>query len=84
MAEYDKPPIEEDIRSEDHEYNPAIEPQSSKAWLNLLQESEDAFEDWNHHCDNHRSAICQSGAAFVAAMAHCKQRSFRFSGPIAR
>jgi hypothetical protein len=52
MADYDKPPIEEDIRSEDHEFNPALEPQSSKAWLNLLQESEDAFEDWNQHCDN--------------------------------
>jgi hypothetical protein len=52
MADYDKPPIEEDIRSEDAEFNPALEPQSSKAWLNLLQESEDAFEDWNQHCDN--------------------------------
>jgi hypothetical protein len=54
MAEYDadKPPIEDDIRSEDHEYNPALEPQSAKAWLNLLKESEEAFEDWNKHCDN--------------------------------
>ena len=54
MAEYDsgKPPVEEDIRSEDHEFNPTLEPKSAKAWLNLLQESEDAFEDWNNHCDN--------------------------------
>ena len=48
-------PIEEDIRSDDLEYDPqaveAIEPKSSKAWLNLLQESEDAFDDWNIHCD---------------------------------
>jgi len=47
----DKKPHEDDLRSEDHEFNPAIEPQSAKAWLNLLQESEDAFENWNDHCD---------------------------------
>jgi len=45
-------PIEQDIRSEDHEFNPALEPKSAKAWLNLLEESEDAFESWNDHCDN--------------------------------
>ena len=39
------------VRHDDLEYNPAVEPKSSKAWLNLLQESEDAFEDWNNHCD---------------------------------
>ena len=48
-------PVEEDIRNDDLEYNPqaveAIEPKSAKAWLNLLQESEDAFEQWNAHCD---------------------------------
>ena len=37
---------------DDEEYNPQLEPKSAKAWLNLLQESEDAFEDWNDHCDN--------------------------------
>ena len=52
MSEYDKPPIEDDLRHDDAEFNPALEPQSAKAWLNLLQESEDAFENWNHHCDN--------------------------------
>src|SRR5580765_1883102 len=54
MAEYDadKPPVEDDIRFDDEEYNPTLEPQSAKAWLNLLQESEDAFEPWNNHCDN--------------------------------
>jgi hypothetical protein len=51
MAEFDKPD-EADLRSEDAEYNPGVEPKSSKAWLNLLLESEDAFESWNDHCDN--------------------------------
>jgi hypothetical protein len=53
MAEYDQKPHEDDLRSEDHEYNPAIEPKSAKAWLNLLTESEDAFETWNDHCDRY-------------------------------
>jgi len=50
MAEFDKPD-EADLRSEDAEYNPGVEPKSSKAWLNLLLESEDAFESWQDHCD---------------------------------
>jgi hypothetical protein len=45
-------PIEEDVRFDDTEYNPTLEPKSSKAWLNLLRESEKAFEDWNARCDN--------------------------------
>ena len=45
-------PIAEDERSGDAEYNPALDPEKAKAWLNLLQESEDAFEDWNEACDN--------------------------------
>jgi len=44
-------PTQEDERHDDHEYNPAIEPGSAKAWLNLLRESEKAFERWNDHCD---------------------------------
>ena len=44
--------IDEDVRHDDLEFNPSLEPKSAKAWLNLLEESEDAFEDWNHHCDN--------------------------------
>ena len=36
----------------DTEYNPAMEPEKAKAWLNLLQESEKAFEEWNDACDN--------------------------------
>jgi hypothetical protein len=51
----DKPvgaPTEEDVRHDDLEYNPAVEPKKAKAWLNLLEESEDAFERWHDHCDN--------------------------------
>jgi hypothetical protein len=51
MAEFDKP-VGEDLRVDDQDYNPGVEPQSAKAWLNLLRESEDAFEDWNTTCDN--------------------------------
>ena len=52
MAVDDGKPNEEDIRFDDQEYNPAVEPKSAKAWINLLQESEDAFENWNSRCDN--------------------------------
>jgi hypothetical protein len=45
-------PVEDDLRLDDQEYNPAVEPNQSKAWLNLLLESEKAFEDWNDRCDN--------------------------------
>jgi hypothetical protein len=45
-------PIEEDIAPDDQDYNPAVEPKKAKAWLNLLLESEEAFDDWNSHCDN--------------------------------
>lgn len=44
-------PIDDDIRFDDQEFDPAFEPESAKAWLNLLEESEDAFESWNNHCD---------------------------------
>ena len=53
MSEYDtSKPNDADLRHDDQEYNPAVEPKSAKAWINLLQESEDAFEAWNDHCDN--------------------------------
>ena len=42
---------EDDIRFDDEEFDPQLEPKSAKAWLNLLQESEDAFKDYNDHCD---------------------------------
>ena len=45
-------PVEEDLRTEDYEYNPALEPKSAKAWINLIEESEEAFATWNDHCDN--------------------------------
>jgi hypothetical protein len=44
-------PIEEDLRHDDLEYNPALEPRKSKAWINMLEESEKVFERWNDHCD---------------------------------
>ena len=45
-------PSEQDERHEDAEYNPALEPKKANAWLNLLRESEDAFEEYNDCCDN--------------------------------
>lgn len=45
-------PSNADERHEDREYNVAIEPDKAKAWLNLLRESEKAFEDWYDCCDN--------------------------------
>ncbi len=50
MADSDKP-HEDDLRYDDEEYNPAVEPNKAKAWINLITEAEDAFEDWNNHCD---------------------------------
>jgi hypothetical protein len=53
MAEYQATaPVKEDIRFDDTEFNVALEPKSAHAWLNLLEESEDVFEDWHDHCDN--------------------------------
>ena len=53
MANYNRPPPPsgDDIRHDDLEYNPALEPKYAKAWINLLTESEKAFENWNDHCD---------------------------------
>ena len=45
-------PHDDDLRHDSEEFNPSVEPKKSKAWLNLLRESEDAFEDWNDRCDN--------------------------------
>jgi hypothetical protein len=47
----DKPPHEDDLRHDEMEFDPAVEPRKSLAWLNLLEESEAAFEKWNDHCD---------------------------------
>jgi len=44
-------PVAADIGVDDQEFDPSLEPKNSKAWLNRLQESEDAFEEWNNHCD---------------------------------
>ena len=80
MADPDKP-IEEDVRHDDLEFNPAIEPKSAKAWINLLIESEDAFEDWNTHCDkiDKQYAIAASASPTWRAT-----RNSRCSGPTAR
>jgi len=42
---------DDDTRHDDLEFNLQIEPQKATAWLNLLEESEKAFEEWNDHCD---------------------------------
>jgi len=44
-------PIEEDQRHDDLEFNPQLEPSKATAWLNLIEESEKAFEEWNDHAD---------------------------------
>ncbi len=46
------PPADDDIRHDDLEFDPTIEPREAHAWLNLLKESEKAFDDWNTRCDN--------------------------------
>jgi hypothetical protein len=51
-AEEELAPTGEDERAGDAEYNPAMEPEKAKAWLNMLAESEKAFEEWNESCDN--------------------------------
>jgi hypothetical protein len=52
VTEYDaSAPHEDDIRHDDLEFDPRLEPKKAKAWLNLLAESEDAFERYNEHCD---------------------------------
>ena len=45
-------PSEADERYEDAEFNPALEPKKANAWLNMLRESEEAFEEYNDACDN--------------------------------
>jgi hypothetical protein len=44
-------PVEEDLRQDDIEYNPNVEPKNAKAWLNLLDEAEETFDRYNEHCD---------------------------------
>jgi len=45
------PDYTEDVRHDDLEFDPTLEPKEAKAWLNLLEEAEDVFEAWNGHCD---------------------------------
>lgn len=41
-----------DPELEDAEFDPAVEPNSSKAWLNRLENAEKAFEDYQRRADN--------------------------------
>jgi hypothetical protein len=66
-----RPPIEEDIRHDDLEFDPSIEPKEAKAWLNLLEESETAFEPWNLHCD--RTDTRYANLARLADMERTKE-----------
>jgi len=50
-GDLDEEPNAADIRHDDLEFNPQLEPKKALAWLNLLKESEKAFESWNDHCD---------------------------------
>jgi hypothetical protein len=47
---------------DDEEFNPTLEPKKAKAWLNLLQESEDAFDDYNNPLRQHRPAYANLSA----------------------
>jgi hypothetical protein len=51
MANDQRSAVEDDIRHDDLEYSPKHAPKPALAWLNLLKESETAFEPWNAHCD---------------------------------
>ena len=44
-------PVGDDLRDDDIEYDPNVEPKSSKAWINLIEESEEVFDRYNEHCD---------------------------------
>ena len=37
---------------EQPEFDPSIEPESSKAWLNLIEDAEKAFKRYQEICDN--------------------------------
>jgi hypothetical protein len=73
VADETPKPIDEDVRHDDLEYNPALEPQSSKAWLNLLEESETAFEPWNLECDK----IDKSYASLERLANYARDRQFQ-------
>ena len=82
MAEAEEPKgaAADDIRHDDLEYNPKHEPEKAKAWLNLLSESEKAFEKWNDHCDKIESSMPTSSGC----PAWRGTKSSRCSGPTAR
>jgi hypothetical protein len=51
MADTTPPPADDDVRHDDLEFDVRLEPDKADAWLNLLRESEKAFDSWNDHCD---------------------------------
>ena len=54
-------PDSEDIREDDLEFDPQLEPKSAKAWINLLNESEEVFQLYNDHCDKIEKAYANLG-----------------------
>lgn len=43
---------EETLSHEESELDPTLEPKASKPWLAMLEDYEDAFDDYNHRADN--------------------------------
>lgn len=41
-----------DAQFEQPDYDPSVDPESSKAWLNLIEDAEKAMHDWQQKCDN--------------------------------
>ena len=74
-------PTGDDERSGDKEYNPAMEPDKAAAWLNMLRESEKAYEEWNDACDNIEKLYANLAAAALGARA---TGSSICSGPTSR
>lgn len=64
-------PAEADLSSDDIDYNPSVEPRMAGAWLNLLEEAEKSYEDWNEHCD--RIDEHYASLARLASMARNKE-----------
>ena len=64
MAEYEtSKPVEDDLRSEDAEFNVAVEPKSSKAWINLLEEVGEGVRGLERPLRQDRQAVRQPRAA---------------------
>lgn len=44
--------VNDNAMHEQEDYDPTIEPESSKAWLNLIEDAEKSLEDWQRISDN--------------------------------